>query len=184
MANTNTRTKTEAKTNDTAVEKPVAEKTAKSSSKPIVPKDIDLSQIVTVRNGFQGRLLYKSPRTGERFVWPAFGDEQEMELRELRNAKNTYKKYFANNWFMFDEDWIPEYLGVSKFYKNAIPIDQFDEIFKLPADKLEQRINKLSPGQRKSVAYRARTLINSREIDSLNTIEMLERVLGIELIEK
>lgn len=184
MANTNTRTKTEAKTENAETKKVAAEKSSAKGEKPIVPKDIDLSQFVTVRNGFQGRLLYKSPRTGERFVWPSFGDEQEMELRELRNAKNSYKKYFTNNWFMFTEDWVPEYLGVSRFYKNAIPIDRFDEVFKLPADELEQRIEKLSAGQKKSVAYRARTLINSGEIDSRKTVAMLEQVLGIELIEK
>ena len=53
-----------------------------------IPKEVDPHQIVTVRNGFQGRLVYKSPKTGERFVWEAFGAEQDMEIGELRNAKS------------------------------------------------------------------------------------------------
>ena len=80
-----------------------------AEKKPLVPKDIDPSQYVTVRNGFQGRLVYKSKRTGERFVWDSFGAEQDMELSELRNARNSNKKYFINNWFMFDEPWIVDY---------------------------------------------------------------------------
>ena len=31
-------------------------------SKPIIPKDIDPNQYITVRNGFQGRLIYVSKK--------------------------------------------------------------------------------------------------------------------------
>lgn len=157
---------------------------ARENAKPMKAKDIDPTQYVVVRNGFHGRLVYDSQRTGEHFVWNAFGDEQEMELRELRNAKNSYKKYFENNWFMFDEDWIIEYLGVKAYYRNAIGIDQFDDIFRLPPDALRQKISKLSSGQKKSVAYRAKELIASDTIDSISVVKVLEETLGVELIQK
>lgn len=159
-------------------------KTVKRSSESIVPKDIDASQYVTVRNGFQGRLVYRSKKTGEMFVWDEFGAEQEMELRELRNAKNSYKKFFINNWFMFDEDWITDYLGVRQYYKNAIPIDSFDDIFSQKPSELTKTINGLSDGQKKSAAYRAMELITEHKIDSLSVIKTLENALNIELIEK
>ena len=108
----------------------------KTSNKSIIPKDVDPSQYVTVRNGFQGKLIYRSKKTGEVFIWDEFGSEQEMELRELRNAKNSSKKFFINNWFMFDEDWIIDYLGMRQYYKDALPIDHFDDIFK-QIDELE-----------------------------------------------
>ena len=151
---------------------------------PIKAKEVDPNQTVSVRNGFQGRLIYKSPRTGERFIWPEFGDEQEMELKELRNAKNSYKKVFINNWFMFDEDWVIDYLGVRNYYKNALKIDEFDDLFKKPADEIKKIVGKLSEGQKKSVGYRAKQLIAEGEIDSRKAITTLEETLGIELIEK
>lgn len=154
------------------------------SAKTIIPKDIDAHQYVTVRNGFQGRLVYKSRRTGEMFVWDEFGAEQEMELQELKNAKNSYKKFFINNWFMFDEDWIIDYLGVRQFYKHAIPIDGFDNIFAMKPAELKRTVDALSDGQKKSVAYRAKELIAAKRIDSLSVIEVLENALKIELIEK
>lgn len=150
----------------------------------VVPKDIDASQYVVVRNGFQGRLVYKSKRTGELFIWDEFGAEQEMELRELRSAKNTYKKFFQYNWFMFDEDWVIDYLGVKQFYKNAIKIEQFDELFDKSTDEIEEIISGMSIGQKKSIAYRARQLIIDGTIDSRKKVLMLEKTLGIELIEK
>ena len=147
-------------------------------------KEVDPSQYVTVRNGFHGTLVYRSSKTGETFLWDEFGAEQEMELRELRNAKSTHKKYFANNWFMFDEDWIPHYLGVFQYYQNALPIDGFDDIFQMNADDLKQRIGQLSDGQKKSVAYRAKELIAEHKIDSISVIDVLEEALHLELIER
>lgn len=155
-----------------------------NSKVSIVPKDVDPNQYVTVRNGFQGRLVYKSRKNNEIFIWDEFGAEQEIELRELKNAKNSYKNFFVNNWFMFDEDWIVDYLGVRQYYKNAIKIDQFDDIFKQNPSELKKTILNLSEGQKKSIAYRAKELITEKKIDSLSTISILEEALGIELIEK
>lgn len=158
-----------------------------AASKPIIPKDVDPNQYVTVRNGFQGRLIYISKKTGEVFEWDGFGEEQEMELRELKAAKNSYNKsFYTNNWFMFNEedDWVIDYLGVRQFYKNAISVDDFDDIFDLPANELKKKINSLPEGQKKAVEYRARVLIGEQKIDSLKQISALEDALGIELIEK
>lgn len=152
--------------------------------KKLSPKDVDMSQYVTVRNGFQGRLIYKSSRTGERFVWDNFGAEQEMELRELRNARNSSKKFFINNWFMFDDDWIVDFLGVKQYYKNAVSIEDFDNMFSKPANELKKIIQGMSAGQKRSAAYRARQLIADGEIDSNKSIAVLEDALGIELVER
>lgn len=166
-------------------ESPAAKTQVKEeSTKKPVAKKVDLHQYVSVRNGFQGKLVYVSKRTGEKFVWSDYGDEQEMELLELKNAKNANKAFFQNNWFMFDEEWVPEYLGVKQFYRYALPLDHFDELFEMNPDEVKERVSKLSKGQKKSVAYRARTLIAEGGIDSIRVISALEDALGIELTEK
>lgn len=167
----------------TAAERSAAE-VSETTKKPVVPKEIDPNQIITVRNGFQGRLVYKSKRTGERWSWESFGAEQDMELSELKNARNSNKKYFINNWFMFDEDWVIDYLGMRQYYKNSLNIQDFDQLFKKPVGEIEDIISKLSEGQRKSVAYRAKQLIAEEEIDSNRVINTLEKCLGVELVER
>ena len=187
MANTSTKkntgendavnTKSEIVPEETSAEK-------KSAKEKIVPKEIDSSQYVIVRNGFHGKLIYKSRRSGEIFSWDSFGDEQEISLRELRNAKSSSKKFFVNNWFMFDEDWIIDYLGVGKYYQNSVSIDDYDKIFEKSAAELEEALSQMSAGQKHSLAYRAKTLIENGEIDSLSVISVLEKSLGTELIER
>ena len=177
-----TENKTKARTPKTA---PV-EEVVEDVKKPIIAKDIDLNQLVVVRNGYQGRLVYKSPRTHEKFVWPEFGTEQMIELMELRNAKNTYKKYFINNWFMFDDEyaWVIDYLGMSQYYKHALRVDNFDDVFDKSPSDIEKIVAKLSAGQKKSLSYRARQLIADGGIDSNRAIAALEKSLGIELVER
>lgn len=158
----------------------------KEDDKPIIPKDIDQSMYVIVKNGFQGKLIYVSPRTKEVYTWDNFGDEQEIELRELRNAKSSAKGFFENNWFMFDEEyqWVIPYLGLNRYYKDSINLDGFDKIFDLEPEVLAIAINKMPSGQKQSLMYRAIQLVNEGEIDSRKMISTLEEVFGIELIER
>lgn len=157
-----------------------------AESKPIIPKDIDPNTMVLVKNGFHGPLIYISSRTKEEIVWSGFGDEQEMELKELRNAKSSAKKFFENNWFMFDEEyeWVVSYLGLGKYYKYAIKLEDFDEIFEKKPEEVKGIVSKMSKGQKHSLSYRARQLVMSGEIDSRKMIAALEEALGTEFIEK
>ena len=107
-----------------------------------------------------------------------------IELRELKSAKNSNKKFFINNWFMFDDDWIVDYLGVRQYYKNAVRIEDFDNIFLNDPDDLKTIIGEMSKGQKRSVAYRAKELISEKKIDSIALIDVLEKSLNVELIER
>jgi len=145
-----------------------------------LPKDM----IVTVKNGFNGTLVYKSKKTGEVFVWEEFGDEQEMELSELKSAKNSYKAFFENNWFLFDDPAVIDWLGVSQYYRYALNSTGFSELFKMPEDEIKRTIAGLSAGQKRSLAYRTRQMIANREIESIIVIGAVEESLGISLIDR
>lgn len=149
-----------------------------------VRTELDPNSIVTVKNGYQGTLVYKSKKTGEKFIWDTFGDEQDMELSELKSAKNSYKAFFINNWFLIDDPDVIEYLGVSQYYNNALSYDEFESLFTLTPEEIERKLSRLSSGQKHSIAYRARKLIADGEIDSNKVISTLEKCLSIELGER
>lgn len=157
---------------------------APEEKRRLKPKAFDPDQIVTVRNGFQGRMVYRSKKTGEVFVWDEFGAEQDMEFSELKSARSSNKKFFINNWFMFDDPEVVEALGLSQYYRFALSIDDFDSLFDKSADEIRVVLDKLNDGQKKSVAYRAKQLIADGSIDSNKTIATLENCLGIELVER
>lgn len=146
-------------------------------------KKIDESQYVTVKNGFHGRLVFISPRTGEKFYWDDYGDEQDIELRDLKGAKANSKAFFENNWFLLD-DWVIRYLGVESYYRHAVAPGNCDKLFRLPIQDLKAELSAMNGSQRSSVAVRARELIGTGDLDSLRVITALEEALGVELIAK
>lgn len=173
--------------NTTAVAEAATERSAEEDTRrKYRARDVDTSQMILVRNGFQGLLVYKSSRTGELFEWDEFGGEQEMELRELINAKNSAKGFFINNWFLFDDEdaWVIDYLGVGVYYKNTLNVEEFDELFSMSPDEIGDIVASLSDGQKRSLSYRARVKIANEEIDSTKMIRALEEALGTALVEK
>lgn len=149
-----------------------------------VRTSLDPAMIVPVRNGFQGKLIYISRKTGEKFEWEEFGYEQDMELQELKAARNASKLYFENNWFLIDDPEVLEYLGVTQYYKYALSYNNFDDLFEMSAAEIKERVSKLSRGQRSSVVYRAKQLIADGVIESLKVITALEEALAVELLER
>lgn len=187
MAATKTIKRTTSASEEPVTEAPVVkniESKAEVPAKKPVVKDIDPHDLVTVRNGFPGKLVYISKKTGERFVWEELGDEQDIEIGELRNAKSSAKAFFENNWFMFEDQWIVDYLGLNKYYRYALKIEDFDDVFAKDPEEIEKIIEGMTPGQRKSMAYRARALIADGEIDSNKVISTLEKCLNTQLVER
>ena len=168
-------------TNNNANEANVQEqkKTYKAKVRKLEPHTL-----VEVRNGFNGLLVYVSSRTGERFVWDSFGSVLDMELQDLRAAKNAHKGYFKNNWFLIDDKDVLENLGVARMYSNSLSMNDFDDLFSLSPDEIKAKVADIPSGQKSSVIYRAKQLIEDGTIDSIKLINALEESLGVELIER
>ena len=174
-----------------AVETEAVENVAMSAPEAEAPKKsyrakrtLDPHMYVTVRNGFAGTLVYRSRSTRERYVWDGFGAEQDIELQELKSARNASKEFFENNWFLIDDPEVIAWLGVERCYKNALNFEEFDELFALSPEEITARVALLSSGQKLSLAYRAKEKIESGELDSIKAITALEKALGTELIER
>lgn len=167
------------------VEAPVAEPAKPNvEEKKVAKRELQATDYVTVRNGFNGKLVYKSRGTGEVYVWDSFGAEQEMELRELKNARNSSRSFYENNWFMFMDPDVAKWLGVSMYYKNSLDLDEIDDLFKDTPNEIEKALKNLPAGQKDTIAQRARELVKNDGIDSVSVIHVLERCLGITLLQR
>lgn len=172
-----------AETEDVASVETPQEKVTRKRTYTVVKRELDPNMYITVKNGFNGTLVYKSKRTGERFVWREFGDEQDIELMELKSARNSNKAFFENNWFLFDDPDVIEWLGVTKYYKYALNSANFDKIFTKTPDEIKKTVAGLSSGQKKTMVFRAKQLIADGKIDSIRVITALEESLSVDLIE-
>lgn len=188
MATRKTSTKTATKTAaETPVETPVEQEVTQAVAESATTQtrtEVDPHTIVRVRSGYNGLLVYISPRTQEPFTWANLGDEVEMELGELRIAKSSNAKlFFVNNWFLFDDEfqWVIDYLGLRQLYKDAIGVEDMDKLFEMLPAEIESIISKLSAGQKEAIALKAKELMANDMIDSLKVIRALEKSLGVSL---
>lgn len=149
-----------------------------------VRKQLDPHTIVTVKNGFPGMLIYESSKTGEMFRWESLGDEQDMELQELKNARNASKAFYVNNWFRIDDPEILDYLGVAEYYKNALNLIDDETLRALKPEDIRSTVMKMSDGQKLALKYRVKQMIENGDIDSMKMITAFEEALGVELIER
>jgi hypothetical protein len=141
----------------------------------------DLNELVSVRNNLHSKLIYPSKiYVGNEFEWNEFGEENFLELRDLVSMRNSYPTYFRDCWVMVDDD-ILEYLGVKKYYENAINMENFDSIFNMKPDKLRETLIDLPTSMKSSVAQRAMQLKSEGLIDSVKILKVLSETLQFDL---
>lgn len=146
--------------------------------------DLPLDYEVDVINGFHGKLTYKGRHSGAFIEWETFGDRQILDLKELKEAFASQKKFYKENWWLFEDPDVIEVLRAKEFYKNALNSDNFDDIFIKTPDEINDIVSKMSRGQKKSLGYRAIEMINNGTLDSRKVIMALKDALGFELIEE
>lgn len=150
-------------------------------------EDFPLLKVVNVRSNFKGTLIYVSKKTGYEVEWLEYGESNYMTIEELQVMRNTQRKFFENNWISLDDpdaEDILRFLQVDKYYEHAINVDELDDVFTWGVDRILEDIPQMASGTKESIAYRAIELIGSRDLDSIKTIEALEKAIGCELIEK
>lgn len=143
------------------------------------------SDMILVRNGAPGRLIFKAPKSNFVYVFNSFGDEEEIPFEELKLTRNGDNiKFFKNHWFLIDDINVLEQLGIKRFYTDSLSFEEFEELFELSLDEIKSKISKLTPGQKTAVGVLTREKINNNEISDLNVIHALEVSLDTEFLVK
>ena len=145
--------------------------------------NFNLDDSILVRNGFHGTLVIKLPKAGYTLKMQEYGDEDYIEVADLRALRNAQPKYFKKNWILFDDPDIIEYLHMEEFYKNTLSIDGIEDLFVIPIDEAVSKIEKLTDGQKKTVMYTAMEKIDNKQLGDLNRIHAFEKALGVPLME-
>ena len=147
---------------------------------------IPLDTIVPVICNTVGGAFYSSKKImGYTVEWEDIGSVEYMELGELSSMKNTDKRFFEDNWIVFDDteeytaSELYDFLKVSKYYKNVLTPDNIDEIFTYPKDEIVKTISTLSRGMKETIAARAKQKLDENTLDK-NIIDILESSLGIQ----
>lgn len=171
---------------DTEAETPKEVETPKKVEPPkakYTEKDIDFHEKVTCINGTNSLLVYSNPRTQETTRWEGFGSEELLEVQDLISMKNTQPKFFSEHWLLIDKipEPVVEYLGLQRFYKDALSYSDFETIYTLPPAEIKAKLAKVSKGTKEAVIWKTRRKMQAGELDSLKTIAAIEEALKVSL---
>lgn len=176
-----TKKKSEVKTEseNVVVENTIKTQAQERNSRKI---EIPMSYEIPVKSNVAGGLVYVSSKNrGYEYVWDHTGDIAYMEYGELLSMRNSYRKFFENNWITIEEsDYTAEEvykaLGVDKYY--SFTFGSMDDIFTMNEKQLSDVVPTLTKGFKENIVNRAKDLYKegSDIFDSNKKVRMFEKI--------
>lgn len=141
----------------------------------------DVNELINVVCITNSPLVYESKnQVGYRVDWGGYLQENWIEYKELINMRSSQRIFFEEPWIICDWDVLVD-LKVDHYYKNIIDLENLDDVFKLPTEKLVETLKIVPSGIKGLIVDRAFELRREKVLDSLSVIETIENTLGIDL---
>lgn len=136
---------------------------------------------VRVANNINGVLVYKSPRTQQDWVFQSYGDEDIMELHELRTMKSNHPAFFRNGWIRILDEEVIKYLRLERFYDNVITPEELDELFDLSVEEIQEILDKANENAKSLIVGKAKEKYQHGELTNVHVIKLIEDKFKIKL---
>ena len=150
--------------------------------KPIMrKKQIDLDMLVPCRNVTDGRLVYKSRKTGLQTIWMSHGDIEYIDVGELLTMKASQPKFLNEPWLVIENDDVVEYLGLKHLYQRLVGTEDLDLFFNKTHTEMAEILDRIPNGTKDAIATRARKLVEEGTLYDNRKIRALEEKLKIDL---
>ena len=130
----------------------------------------------------QGTLYVEGVKTGMLYSFSDYGDETEIEYRDLVGMiRSKDKSVFEPRFVVVDEDFINEYPALRKYYDEEFSLQNIRDILKYPDSKMIDAIKNLPKGALNSLKSIAAEQVATGQIDSVRKIKALDSVFGTDL---
>lgn len=162
----------------TEVEEVVVEK--KPTKK--VFKDTDMIPCVSIT---YGKLLVVGDKSENLYRWIDFGDETEVEYRDLKSFIRSRKPCVYKPRFVIqDKDFLAEHKELEKIYGDLYSPADLRAILTYPASKMKEAIESLPLGAKEAIRDIACREIEDGVLDSIQRIKALDEIFGTQMLLK
>lgn len=161
----------------------------KEDETPTKPKKLfppKNDEMILCRSIVLGGLTYVSKRTGFTYRFDNYGSEQYISYGELINMKASSPCFLNEPWMVVDDNESAiKYLGLEKLYNSLITLDNIDNFLRKPLNEIEEAIDKLPKGVKRTLGEKARKMIEEEKLYDNRIIKLLEKKLkiGLRIIE-
>ena len=162
------------KTNGTEVKEEVVKK-KKSAPEELIP-----CVSITPRQFF-----FSAKNSGTLYTFADIDDVVEIEFRDLDYAARSSDKIMLKPRFIVqDSDFINLHSKLDDIYSALHSTSDLESIIKMTPAKMEKIIPSLPLGAKDALKIIAATMVDKGELDSLQRIKKLDKLLGTELFTK
>ena len=145
-------------------------------------KKFDPSDGVVCRSVTQGGLFMDGLKTQIPYRWMDYGDEVDVEYRDLVAAVKAKSPFIFNPYFIVDdEDFVEEFPQLKKFYTESYSAGDLKEILSLPPHEMLSKMKTLPKGALESLKNIASTQVATGKLDSVKKIKALDEFFGTDL---
>lgn len=164
-------------------EEVVQEETPKAKEKPKKKKVFVSTDGILCRSVTPGALFVDGPKSGMLYTFSSYGDETEIEYRDLKAMVMTQSvRLFTPNFVVEDEDFIAEVPQLAKFYEKQFTVKDLRKILFLPLNEMIEAIENLPANAKDNLNSLAATAIDNGSLDSIRKIKALDEIFGTQFI--
>lgn len=150
----------------------------KPKSKKYEDEDLIMCRSITV-----GGLNVKGNRSGYIYQFADYGDELEIEYRDLNYMVRTKERNtFIPRFIIEDDDFVSQYKELQKLYDSLYTTQDFKEILRLSPGQMASAIDSMSQGAKDALKNLAASMIEDGSLDSIQRIKTLDEIFGTQLI--
>ena len=157
--------------------------TQRKSNRRKTLSSLDPNELVELESRVEGRLIYVST-SGYTIEWSEFGDAHLVPISEMIKMRNEQPAFFRNHWvypISENNDVVIEALQLDRYYKGLTGLQNFDDLFSYEPEQLLEIMKDAPLYMKENVARRCEQLVENGELDSVSTIDAIEKATGYSL---
>jgi len=145
-------------------------------------KKFQQTDLILCRSVVTGGLFMEGSKTKQLYQWNEYGDESEVEYRDLVAEIRVKSNFVFAPWLIIEnEDFIEEFPQLKQFYAQYLSVKDLREIIELPINQMAKRISELPSGAKESVRSIAASMVKSGVIDSVKKIKALDEIFDTDM---
>ena len=160
---------------------PVEQPKQQETSKPKATKASLYTREIPVRSCINGRVIYKSKKTGVTYKWLEKGTYEILTIDELLNMESQSQKFLHSPWLMVDDEEVIEAFNLQELYDLVAKVEDIDSFITISLGEQKQIYNKLPKTLQNQVYNHIYNKVETGEIDSKSKIRELEELVQMEL---
>lgn len=141
----------------------------------------DRTREIPVRSCINGRVIYKSKKTGVTYKWLEKGTYEILTIDEVLNMESQSQKFLHSPWLMVDDEEVIEAFNLQELYDLVAKVEDIDSFITISLGEQKQIYNKLPKTLQNQVYNHIYNKVETGEIDSKSKIRELEELVQMEL---